>query len=155
MNDGKSARSFECDKEDAELIATSDLLTIKPIHARFVTDRGTEAEHVCEGDYIFGAVCNSRSVAGILKLDKQDIDMNDGKMEVFLVRMPKDLLDLNEIAVNMLNGTLRAHQIDFFSAEKVEVDIEEGTHWTLDGEYEEGAPHCSIATMESAISFIR
>lgn len=132
-----------------------DLLTIKPIHARFVTDRGTEAEHVCEGDYIFGAVCNSRSVAGILKLDKQDIDMNDGKMEVFLVRMPKDLLDLNEIAVNMLNGTLRAHQIDFFSAEKVEVDIEEGTHWTLDGEYEEGAPHCSIATMESAISFIR
>ena len=31
LNDGKSARSFECDKEDAEIIATSDLLTIKPI----------------------------------------------------------------------------------------------------------------------------
>lgn len=31
LNDGRSARSFECDKEDAELIATSDLLTIKPI----------------------------------------------------------------------------------------------------------------------------
>ena len=31
MNGGKSARSFECDRDDAELIATSDLLTIKPI----------------------------------------------------------------------------------------------------------------------------
>ena len=31
LNDGKSARSFECDKDDAEIIATSDLLTIKPI----------------------------------------------------------------------------------------------------------------------------
>ncbi len=31
LNDGKSARSFECEKDDAELIATSDLLTIKPI----------------------------------------------------------------------------------------------------------------------------
>ena len=31
LNDGKSARSFTCDKEDADLIATSDLLTIKPI----------------------------------------------------------------------------------------------------------------------------
>ena len=31
LNDGKSARSFACDKEDADLIATSDLLTIKPI----------------------------------------------------------------------------------------------------------------------------
>jgi len=31
LNDGHSARSYECDKDDAELIATSDLLTIKPI----------------------------------------------------------------------------------------------------------------------------
>ena len=31
LNEGRSARSFECDSEDAELIATSDLLTIKPI----------------------------------------------------------------------------------------------------------------------------
>ncbi|MCI6486628.1 MAG: redox-regulated ATPase YchF [Clostridiales bacterium] len=31
LNDGKSARSFDCDPDDAELIASSDLLTIKPI----------------------------------------------------------------------------------------------------------------------------
>lgn len=31
LNSGKSARGFECAKEDMELIATSDLLTIKPV----------------------------------------------------------------------------------------------------------------------------
>ena len=31
LNNGKSARSFECDEYDAEIIATSDLLTSKPI----------------------------------------------------------------------------------------------------------------------------
>lgn len=31
LNDGRSARSFVCDDDDAEIIATSDLLTIKPI----------------------------------------------------------------------------------------------------------------------------
>ena len=31
LNDGKSARSFECDKDEAELIAQSDLLSLKPI----------------------------------------------------------------------------------------------------------------------------
>ena len=31
LNEGKSARSFECDADDAELIASFDLLTIKPI----------------------------------------------------------------------------------------------------------------------------
>lgn len=132
-----------------------DILSIKPVHARIVTDRGTPEEHMCEGDYLFGAVCNSRSVAGILKLDKQDIDMNDGLMEVFLIRMPTDILKLNDIALNMLNGTLHSSQIDFFSAKNIEVDIEPGTHWTLDGEYEEGQDHCVISTVESAISLIR
>ena len=31
LNDGNSVRSYECDKEDAALIATSDLLSLKPI----------------------------------------------------------------------------------------------------------------------------
>ena len=31
LNDGNSARSFECDEEDKEIIATSELLSLKPI----------------------------------------------------------------------------------------------------------------------------
>lgn len=31
LNEGKSVRSYECEPEDMELIATSDLLTIKPV----------------------------------------------------------------------------------------------------------------------------
>ncbi|MBR2894726.1 MAG: redox-regulated ATPase YchF [Oscillospiraceae bacterium] len=31
LNDGKTARSYDCDKDDAALIATSDLLTLKPV----------------------------------------------------------------------------------------------------------------------------
>ena len=80
--------------------------------------------------------------------------MNDGLLEVFLIHMPKDLIDLNEIAFNMLNGTLNSSQIDFFSARQIEVDIQSGTHWTLDGEFEEGADHCEIKAIDSAIRLI-
>src|SRR5699024_9852855 len=31
MNDGNSARSYQCSEEDAALIATSDLLSLKPV----------------------------------------------------------------------------------------------------------------------------
>lgn len=31
LNEGKSARSFQCDEEEAELLRSSDLLTIKPV----------------------------------------------------------------------------------------------------------------------------
>ncbi len=132
-----------------------DIMTIKPIHAKVTTDKGTPDEQVIEGDFLFGAVCNSTSVAGILKLPASEVDMNDGLMEVFLIRMPKDIIELNEIGVSMLNGTLKSSQIEFFSARTVEVVPDQGTHWTLDGKYEEGSDVCTITTMDSAISLIR
>ncbi len=132
-----------------------DIMSIKPIHAKIVTDAGTPSEYVCEGDFLFGAVCNSRSVAGILKLPANEVDMNDGQMEVFMIRMPRDPIALNDIAINMLNGSLKSDQIEFFSARTIDVEIDPGTHWTLDGEYEEGRDKCHITTMESAITLIR
>ena len=132
-----------------------DIMSIRPVHARVTTDKGMPDEYVCEGDFLFGAVCNSRSVAGILKLPEDEVDMNDGLMEVFLIRMPKNLIDLNEIGINMLNGSLNASQIEFFSARTAEFEMPEGIHWTLDGEYEEGGEVCSIRTVDSAISLIR
>lgn len=132
-----------------------DVLSIKSVHAKVIADKGTPNEMVVEGDYVFGAICNSTSVAGILKLDKLDVDMNDGLMEVLLVRMPKDPIALNDIVVNMLGGTLESAQIEFFSAKDIEVEIDPDTHWTLDGEYEEGRDVCSITTIRSAITLIR
>lgn len=132
-----------------------DIMSIRPIHAKITTDRGSENETVNEGDFLFGAVCNSSSVAGILKLPESEIDMNDGLMEVFLIRMPKDIIALNDIAINMLNGSLKSSQIEFYSAKDIEVEIDPGTHWTLDGEYEEGSELCRITTINSAISLIR
>ena len=132
-----------------------DILSIKPVHARFITDRGMPDEKLIDGDFIFGAVCNSRSVAGILKLPADEVDMNDGLMEIFLIRMPNDMLQLNDIAFHMLNGSLNSSHIEFFSARTADVWIDKGTHWTLDGEYEEGSEYCRIDTIDSAISLIR
>lgn len=132
-----------------------DIVTIKSVHAKIIADEGTPNETSCEGDYIFGAICNSTSVAGILSLDKFDVDMNDGLMEVLLVRMPKDPIELNSIVVNMLNGTLNTRQIEFFSAKDIRVEIDHGTHWTLDGEYESGEDTNTINTLRSAIRLIK
>lgn len=136
------------------LSGIKELANIRSIHAKIFSDEGTPNEMIVEGDYLFGAICNSTSVAGILKLDKQDVDMNDGLMEVLLVKMPKDLIDLNEIITHMLNNNLDSRELEFFSGQNIHVEIEEGTHWTLDGEYEEGAPSIDIKTLRSAITLI-
>lgn len=136
------------------LSGIKDIVNIRPIHAKITSDPGTPNEKITEGDYLFGAICNSTSVAGIVKLDKQDVDMNDGLMEVLLVKMPKDLLDLNEIITHMMNNNLDSRELEFFSGKSITVDIDEGTHWTLDGEYEEGNSHVEIETIRSAITLI-
>ena len=133
----------------------TELGNLKPIYARVTADKGTPDEKVLEGNYLIGAVCNSKSIGGILHLDRLDVDMNDGLMEVMMVKMPKDILDLSEIATSMLSGSFKTHQIETLSAGEVTIEIESGVHWTLDGEYEKGADVCEIRTLKSAVQLIR
>ena len=133
----------------------TELAKLKSIHAKITLEPGTPEEEVHEGDYVLGAVCNSKSIGGILNLEKLDVDMNDGSMEVLMIKMPKDLIELSDIAASTLGGTFRSHQIETYSAHNVTVEIDENTHWTLDGEYEKGSAVCEIKTLESAISLIR
>lgn len=132
-----------------------ELANLKSIHARVTLEPGTPDEEVHEGDYVLGAVCNSRSIGGILNLEKLDVDMNDGLMEVLMIKMPKDIIDLNDIAISTLGGSFKSHQIETWTARNVTVELDEDTHWTLDGEYEKGSGTCEIRTIESAVSIIR
>ena len=132
----------------------NELAKLKPIHARITLEPGTPEEQVHEGDYVLGAVSNSKSIGGILNLEKLDVDMNDGLMEVMMIKMPRDLIELSDIAASTLGGTFRSEQIETYSAHSVDIELDEGTHWTLDGEYEEGGKVCEIRMIKSAISLI-
>ena len=133
----------------------TELANLKPIHAKITLEPGTDKEEIHEGDYVLGAICNSKSIGGILNLEKLDVDMNDGMMEVLMIKMPKDLIELSDIVASTLGGTFKSHQIEKYSAHSLNVEIEEGIHWTLDGEYEAGSEVCEIKTIKSAISLIR
>ena len=54
-----------------------------------------------EGEFIFGAVCNSTSLGGLVKLDPARVRMDDGKFELLLLRMPKTALDLQNLITAM------------------------------------------------------
>lgn len=132
-----------------------EITELKPIHAKFTSDKDTSHARVYEGDYVIGAVCNSRSIGGILHLENLGVDMSDGQMEVLLIKMPKDIIQLSETAVSMLGGTFLSNQIESFTTSSLEVEIENDIHWTLDGEYEEGSSSCEIKILPSAIRVIK
>ena len=125
------------------------LADIRPIHMRITADG-----QLFEEDYIFGAVCNSTSLGGVLKLEENVVDMNDGRFETLLIPFPSDLLALNRI----LNA-LRTHHYDdeslqFLRASSFLFEGSQDTTWTLDGEAAEGSARVEIKNIHDAIRLI-
>lgn len=110
-----------------------ELSNIRPIPLRLNVD-GT----VLQGEYAFGAVCNTTSIGGTIMLPADDVDLADGKLELLLLHMPADLIELEEIIQGLLTQDYSSPLIDFLQAEKITVESAEGLGWSLDGE-ESGA----------------
>ena len=111
------------------LDAIKDVYKIKP--ARLTI----RADGVCrEDEYIFGAVCNSTSVAGTITLPEELVDTCDGIFEVLLIKTPKTIADLDSIIRGLLSQDYSSPLIDFFQTKLLTIESPEGLEWALDGE---------------------
>ena len=129
------------------LAGVKELTAIRSRHLRFTLDDGT----VLEGDYIFGAISNSTSVAGVLTLSSSLVDMSDGIFEVLLIREPKSLVELSDCVLALSTQEYNTPMLTLASAKRVEVEGAEDMGWTLDGEYADGGEHCVIENLHNAI----
>ncbi len=103
------------------------------------------------GDYVFGAVCNSTSVAGLVKLHADMVDMTDGLFEVILVRRPKNAADLAKIITSLNTGVFDTDMFDFFKTQKVTFYMSTPLPWSLDGEFAEGDQTVTIENIPQSI----
>lgn len=105
-----------------------------------------------EGKFIYGMVTNSKSVGGFKHLTGANVELDDGLFEVTLIRMPKNILELQEIASSLLLQDDKSDMIISCKAKKVKVVSENEVAWTLDGEY--GGAH-TVAELENRQHAIR
>ncbi|MDE5977927.1 MAG: YegS/Rv2252/BmrU family lipid kinase [Turicibacter sp.] len=94
----------------------------------------TYSEGMLEGDYIFGMISNSDSVAGIKNAFGNQADLSDGLFEVTLIRAPKSLIDIHRILNDFLNTQYDPEYVVTFKTSHLIVESEEEVKWTLDGE---------------------
>ena len=97
---------------------------------------------VIEDDFIFGAVTNSTSIAGLVKLDRGAVNLSDGMFEVLLVRNPQDLSELNNIISAVLLSNFNSPSVLFFRSSEVRIMFEQPVAWTRDGE--DGGSHRDV-----------
>ena len=110
---------------------------------------------VVEDDFLFGAISNSTSVGGILTLDPAQVDLQDGKFEILLVRRPRDLMELSECIQALQNHKYNCKVITFRSASHVRVDAGQPLVWTLDGERADVDGPVEIHNLPQAIRLIQ
>ena len=131
------------------LSGIQEISQIRNEHVRMEIDG-----RVVEDDFLFGAICNSTSVGGILNLDPKQVDMSDGLFEILLVRAPKNLTELSECLQAVQSQTYNCAMITFCSAKNVKIFASPDMLWTLDGEKEEGHTEVCAENLQHAIRLV-
>ncbi|MBQ7817481.1 MAG: diacylglycerol kinase family lipid kinase [Oscillospiraceae bacterium] len=115
-------------------------------HVRIETE-----DQIIDDDFLFGAICNSTSVGGILTLDPKQVDMADGKFELLLVRAPKDILEVSECLSALQSKKYNCAMVTFLSTSHLKISANPEMSWTLDGEHADGAAEITITNLQHAI----
>ena len=109
---------------------------------------------VIEGEFIFGAVSNSTFVGGNPVLGSKNVDLQDGKFEVTLIRMPKNVAEATECVQAILSQSYEGSTITFRSVSSLTVHQTADVDWTLDGEWAPGAEVIRIENLSRAIRLV-
>ena len=131
------------------LDAVKDLPKLKSYHLKF-----RDGEFNYEGDYIFGAVCNSTSVAGTFTLPADLVDTSDGKFEVLLVHKPQSLIDWQSILTGVFTQDYSSPFLDLFQTETLHIEAPSSLDWSLDGERGHGKSAIDFEILSKRITLI-
>ncbi len=131
------------------LEGVKDIPNIKPYHIKL-----NVGGKIYEDDYIFGAVSNSISIGGMVKLDSSQVDLNDGLFEIILIKNPKTPLDISRIIRAITKKDYSDKMIEFIKAPEVTFYMEKPLPWSIDGEYDAGGNEIRINNIQGAITLL-
>lgn len=126
-----------------------DLGNIKVYNVTVDTD-----DKLINGDYIFGAVLNTTSIGGVVKLNA-DVDLSDGLFEVVLVKNPNNIGELLEIFEGISASDFSGKMFDFIKTEKLSFHFKEPVVWSLDGEKRETDKNVYISNLHRRITIYK
>lgn len=111
------------------LQGAAQLQKIETIHAKVEYDGGE-----IEGDFLYGSMSNSTSVAGIVKLKETMVSLGDGLSELVLVKDPGNVIGLGEIVDSVLSQRFDSDKVLILHTTHARFTFDKPVAWTRDGE---------------------
>ena len=132
------------------LEGVKDLDTLRPYRIRLTADG-----EVLDGEYLFGAVCNSTSMGGLLKLKPGQVDFADGLFELMLIRYPESPADLVRILQALTTSRFEnVAGISFRHCREASFRLAVPTPWTIDGEFGGKVTEVTVQNLHNVIRMI-
>ncbi len=131
------------------LEGVKELSNIQSHHVRLEVDG-----MVLEDDYLFGAVSNCLTVGGILALNPERVDLSDGKLELLLVKMPRNPVELSDCIRALVEQKYDSDCITFLSGKEFVVTAPPEMEWSLDGEWGPGSEQARIHILPGAVTLL-
>jgi YegS/Rv2252/BmrU family lipid kinase len=99
------------------------------------------AEYTADGEiktvtdeFAVGLVTNSTSVAGLFKVDKDKVRLDDGLFELILVKKPSNPILLSKVILDLSANKYHPDYVTFEQVSRVKFTCEDEVAWCLDGE---------------------
>lgn len=126
-------------------------------HIEKIPLRVTVDGETYEGEYIFGSVTNAYAVGGgVLKFSKDRVRFDDGKMEMVLIKMPKNPAEFLKLFADVQKGIYDEKYITVVSGKVFLFDfLGKEVPWTVDGEYGGSTTEVAIQCIEHGIRIFK
>lgn len=107
------------------------------------------------GKYLYGMVSNSTSVGGFSGIfPKKSVSLNDGLLEVLLIKEPRSLAEQSELMSDLLRTNLDSRYMTVLKTRKISFTSDTNVPWTLDGEFGGEPTSAKILAIPSAYQII-
>jgi len=111
------------------LQGAASLPKIESYHAVVEYDEG-----VIEGNFLYGSMSNSTSVAGIVHLSEELVSLGDGKSELVLVKEPERIDEFGQLVSSVLSQNYDSENLVIVHTTKAKFTFDKPVAWTCDGE---------------------
>lgn len=109
---------------------------------------------VIEGDFLYGSISNSTSVAGIVHLRDDLVCLGDGYSELVLVRNPGNLAEFKNIVDSVIYQKYDNDDLLILHTKRAKFSFEKPVAWTRDGEAGGEYQEIQLCNYRSPIQFI-
>ena len=126
-----------------------ELGSYTPKYMKITANNKTE-----EGDYIFGAILNTTSIGGVLKLNTE-IDFSDGLFECVFIKEPKDFTSIDKIVSGIKNFDFSNPIFTFAKTNEIKLEFDGSLSWSLDGEKTNTNNNVIIKNLHNKIKILK